>query len=114
MKAPVNAIEQALIRFFEQAARRDSVLLEKLNREPSFSMAERRWDFTLPDLYRFLKCHDAVFGTIDYKGFRRAIFNSPVNQTVRTYGAEVIIAGNRGKVDQSSYAMIWNTAGSRP
>jgi hypothetical protein len=110
----VKAIEQALIRFFEQAAQRDSDLLEKLITERSFSVEEGRWGFTLPDLHRFLQCHEAVFGTIDYKDFRRAIFNSPVNQVVRTYGAEVIIADNRGKVDQSSYAMIWNTAGTRP
>ncbi|WP_018231760.1 hypothetical protein [Thioalkalivibrio thiocyanodenitrificans] len=110
----MKGIEQALIRFFEQVAQRDSVLLEKLNREGSFSVEDDRWDFTLPDLHRFLQCHQPVFGTIDYKAFRQAIFNSPVNQAVRTYDAEVIIADNQGKVDQSTYAMVWNTAESRP
>jgi hypothetical protein len=109
----MRGVEQALIRFFEQAAQRDSELLEKLTRERSFSMEEDRWSFTLPDLHRFLQCHEAVFAAIDYKDFRRAIFNSPVNQAIRTYGAEVIIVDNQGKVDQSSYAIVWNTAGSR-
>jgi regulatory protein YycH of two-component signal transduction system YycFG len=99
--------EQALISFFERVARQDNDLLEKLKREQRFCMEPERWRFTLPDLHLFLQQQDDVFSSIDYKQFRQLIFNSPINQTVKSYGAEITITDNQAKVDKSSYALVW-------
>lgn len=105
----MQSIEQALISFFVRAARKDKTQLDKLKREQRFLVGQERWCFTLPDLYSFLQRQDDVFRGVNYKQFRRAIFNSPINQTVKSYGAEVIITDNRAKVDQSRYALVWQS-----
>jgi hypothetical protein len=110
---PVDQIEQALISFFEQIARKDEAHLESLRHESSFSVDEMRWSFTVPDLFAFLQRRDALFADIDYRQFRKLIFASPVNQTAKAHGAEVIIADNRDKVDKSTYALVWG-AGEKP
>ncbi len=103
----MQAIEQALIAFFERVARKDEAQLAKLKREEYFSVEQGRWCFTLQDLYSFLQRQDDVFSRIDYKQFRQSIFNSPINQTAKLFGAEVIITDNRGKADRSTYALVW-------
>lgn len=100
-------LEQALVSFFARVARKDPHELQRLAREPRFCMEEGQWRFTLPDLHAFLQAHDAVFRPIDYKRFRKALYASPINQSIRPLGAEVIIADNRSKVDQSNYALVW-------
>ncbi len=103
----MQAVEQALLSFFERVARRDGPALEGLRREQCFCVDERCWSFTLPDLHRFLQAQDEVFGRVDYRQFRRAIFRCPLNRAVQSLGAEIIIADNRAKVDESRYALIW-------
>jgi hypothetical protein len=103
----MQTIEQILISFFEQVAQRDISLLKKLKQERCFNVDQRHWHFTLPTLYSFLQHQDDVFISIEYKQFRQLIFNSPVNQTVKLHGAEIVITENLNKVDKSTYAMIW-------
>ncbi len=103
----MQAIEQALITFFEQVAQKDKAQLKKLKQEQLFNVERERWCFTLPNLYCFLQHQDEAFSDIDYKQFRQLIFSSPINQNLKLYGAEIIIADNRAKVDQSSYALVW-------
>mgnify|MGYP000141384374 CR=1 FL=1 len=103
MQAPA----QALVAFFEQVAQRNEVQLDKLRREPRFAVRPECWCFTLPDLHAFLQRQDAVFRSVDYTQFRKALFGSPINRAIAPYGAEITIADNRGKVDQSSYALVW-------
>lgn len=101
--------EQALISFFEQVAQKNSVQLKKLESEQSFSVNNERWCFTLPDLYFFLRYQNKVFRHTDYKQFLQLIFNCLINQTIKLYGAEITIIKNLGKVDKSSYALVWKT-----
>lgn len=103
----MQTIEQTLISFFEQVAQKDISLLKKLKQEQCFNVNPQRWYFTLPNLYSFLQHQDDVFISIEYKQFRQLIFNSPVNQTVKLHGAEIVITENLNKVDKSTYAMIW-------
>lgn len=103
----MQTIEQALISFFEQVAQKDKAQMEKLKQEQRFNVGQGRWCFTLPDLHSFLQHQNEIFSCIEYKQFRQLIFNSPVNQTVKLYGAEIIITDNRAKVDKSSYALVW-------
>jgi hypothetical protein len=103
----MQAIEQALISFFEQVAQEDKAQLKKLKQEQCFSVERGRWCFTLPDLYLFLQQQDDVFSSIDYKQFRQLIFNNPINEIAKLYGAEITITDNRAKVDQSGYALVW-------
>ncbi len=109
----MQAIERALVSFFEQVAKKDLVRLATLKQEKRFTVDEDRWYFTLPDLHRFLQHRDALFGGIDYRQFRQLIFNSPINQTTKLYGAEIVIADNLGKVDTSRYALVWHAKDGR-
>ena len=105
----MQPIEQALVSFFQQVAQKDEGQLKRLQQEQRFSMEPGRWCFSLPDLHRFLQHQDEAFSRIDYRQFRQLIFSSPINQTVKSYGAEITIAHNQGKVDRSSYALVWRT-----
>jgi len=107
----MQAIEQALISFFEKVVQKDKDQLIKLTKEQRFSMEQGRWCFTLPDLYFFLQHQDDIFNGIEYRQFRQLIFNSPINQTVKLLGAEITIIDNRAKVDQSTYALVWQSKG---
>ncbi len=103
----MQPIEQALISFFEQVAQKEPAQLKKLKQEQCFSVDQWHWCFTLPDLYFFLQHQDDVYSSIDYKQFRQLVFNSPINQTVKSYGAEITITDNQTRVDRSSYALVW-------
>ena len=104
------AIDDALIHFFELAAQKEPALMASIRQERCFSVEPRRWRFTLQDLFAFLQHHDDIFNPMDYKEFRRVLFGSPVNRATRAFGAEVVIADNRGNVDKSTYAMVWTDA----
>ncbi|PCJ87156.1 MAG: hypothetical protein COA54_06530 [Thiotrichaceae bacterium] len=106
----MSTAEQALISFFEQVAQKNSDQLEKLKNEQSFSVTNERWCFTLPDLYLFLCDQNKVFCRTDYKQFIQLIFSCLINQTIKLYGAEITIIKNLGKVDKSSYALVWKNA----
>ena len=102
-------IEKALIDFFEQVARKNESHWDRLRQEPCFIVEQERWCFTLPDLYHFLQHQNDIFNQIEYSQFRHMIYNSPVNQTVKSFGAEITIAENQGNVDKSTYAMVWSS-----
>lgn len=103
----MRVIEQALISFFELAAQKDKNLLKKLKQEQCFSVDQECWSFTLPELFTFLQHQDDFMSSIDYKQFCQIIFNSPINSSVKLYGAEIIITDNQHKVDKSSYTLVW-------
>lgn len=106
----MQAIEHALVAFFERVAQKDSAQFKTLSQEPHFVMEQGRWTFTLPDLYLFLQRQDDVFSKVTYPQFRSAIFDSTINQAVKLHGAEIIVVCNREKVDKSEYALIWQAA----
>ena len=97
--------DAALVRFFTQVAQRKSDQLDKL-RAADFNVESNRWSFTLPGLYAYLRKYEAI-GELEYKQFRQLLFSTPVNQSISDYGAKIIIVDNRGKSDQSTYAMEW-------
>ena len=99
--------QQKLLSFFEQVAQRDPGLLKKLEGEPSFDLERECWCFTLPGLHSFLQGHDETFCNVGYTQFRQLIFHSAINQSLEACGAEITLHSNRGKVDQSRYALIW-------
>jgi len=103
------AIEKELIHFFEQVAQKDKAQLKRLERERCFSLEPERWCFTLPDLHSFLQQQEEVFLCVDYKKFRKLLFNTPVNYATKLHGAEITISDNRGNVDISRYALVWRT-----
>ena len=109
----MQAIEQALVSFFEQVAKKDLARLTALKQEQCFTVDEERWHFTLSDLHHYLQQHNELFGGVDYKQFRQLIFSSPINQTIKLFGAEIVIADNLGKVDKSRYALVWHAKDSR-
>ena len=102
-------VEQTLIRFFESVARKDKDELQRLRQQRQFRVEQGRWCFTLPDLHFYLQRYEDAFSGVSYKRFRQLIFNSAINQAINPYGAEITIADNRAKVDQSVYALAWQT-----
>lgn len=103
----MTAEQQALLAFFEQVARKDQTLLDLLSQQSRFRLEPECWRFTLPDLHFFLQHQEDVFGSLNYKQFRQLIFSSPINQSVKSLGAEIIITDNHAKVDRSGYALVW-------
>jgi hypothetical protein len=101
-------IEKELIFFFEQVAQKDKSILKILKQKKYFCIEREGWHFTLPDLYFFLQKKDTVFHNISYKQFRKLIFNSRINQFIKLHGAKIIIEGNKNKVDNSMYFLIWS------
>ena len=79
----MQAIQQALISFFEQVAQKDEVQLNNLKLDQCFSVDNESWCFTLPNLYSYLQLQDDVFNRIDYQQFRQILFNSPINQAAK-------------------------------
>jgi len=104
MKSP----EEALILFFTQVAQKNTSILTKLECEQCFDINEKRWQFFLPDLFTFLQKWDNSINKIDYDSFRKFLFNSPINQTVKTLGGEIVISQNHNNVDKSLYSLIWD------
>jgi hypothetical protein len=100
-------IERDLISFFEQVAQKNERHLKKLKQEKIFSIKNESWTFTLPNLYIFLQNQGGAFRNINYLQFRKLIFNSPINQVIKLYGAEITIGENKTKVDNSIYTLIW-------
>ena len=103
----MQTAEKELVTLFEQAARKDESLLNKLKKEQHFVINQYQWRFTLPNLFSYLQNQDLIFNKLEYKQFRQLIFNSPINQTVKLYGAEIIISDNSKKVDESQYSLVW-------
>ena len=101
-------IERKLIFFFEQVAQKNEDLLKTLEKKKCFCIEHEGWQFTLPDLYFFLKKEDDVFLYISYKQFRKLIFNSNINRSIKLYGAKIIIKENKAKVDNSKYFLNWS------
>lgn len=102
----MQEIQQTLIEFFEQVAQKNIAQLEKLKQEQCFSIDDDCWQFTLPDLCSFMQ-QNASFSSLEYKQFRQLLFNSPINQTIKSHGAEIIIKENLNNVDKSTYALTW-------
>lgn len=103
----MQAIENALISFFERVVQQDSAIIDELSRESDFQVQQGRWTFTLPALHAYLQKNIKAFSSIDYSQFRSAIFSSNINQIIQLKDAKIIIAINRGKVNLSEYALVW-------
>ena len=103
----MEAKQQALLDFFMLAARKDKTLFTQLQQTRVFTIEATHWQFTLPDLYDFLHTSDTTFAAIDYKEFRRLLFNTPVNELLKDHDAAIVISENKGKVDESCYALSW-------
>ncbi len=100
-------LQQQLLRFFERVAQKDPELLGKLREEPGFDLEPGCWCFTLTGLHAFLQGHDPAFSTLEYDRFRQLVFRSAINQALKSHGAGITLHVNRGKVDQSRYALTW-------
>ena len=103
-------ISKSLVEYFSRTASRDAQLLAEIESESAFQMNAELWRFTLIDLYSFFQRIDSDFQDIEYNKFRKILYNSPINQEVRKFGAEILVDTNKGKghVDHSTYILIWH------
>lgn len=81
----------------------DEELLEQL-RGHGFACGAGCWRFSLPALHAFL-AERIGDDCPDYPRFRRQLFASDCNARLRSLGAEIAIADNHGKVDESLYVL---------
>lgn len=101
-------LETVLLEFFANVAARDAALLGRLEEDPAFGLGAQRWEFRLPALHAFLQDQGLIAAETDYKVFRKALFRCPVNEMLAQHRASIIIAENQGKVDRSTYALVWS------
>lgn len=102
-----NETVAALVRFFRNVAARNEALLRELREEPSFAITNDQWLFTLPALHAFLQRNVACFAGVTYRQFRKSLFASPINGAINGQRATIAIVENTGKVDRSTYALVW-------
>jgi hypothetical protein len=98
----------SLLSFFWQVTIRDPTLITALTQETAFSIDDKRWEFDLQQLHRFLQLYDSGFSDIEYRRFRQLLYRCPVNRKIKPGGAEIIIVDNQSNVDASTYALVWN------
>lgn len=101
-------IEEKLTSFFEQAAQKDESTLKKLKQNKFLCLKSESICFTLPNLFIFLQEDDDIFQNINYKQFRKLIFNSNLNQILNLYKAKIVIKDNKEKVDDTIYSLTWS------
>ncbi|OLU24766.1 hypothetical protein BVH03_19485 [Pseudomonas sp. PA15(2017)] len=71
-------------------------------RESGFDCDEGHWSFRLPALHVWL------FGervALEYPAFLKQLYTSDLNGRLARYGAQIVIADNRGKVSESLYRL---------
>ncbi len=65
----------------------------------------RQIEFTLPQLFECFSQLDSELAILSYTEFRKALFNSPINEEMKKRGGEIVIMENTGKVDVSVYCL---------
>jgi len=65
----------------------------------------KQCEFTLPQLFECFSQLDGELAKLSYLEFRKALFNSSINEEMKKRGGEIIIRGNTGKVDESVYCL---------
>lgn len=65
----------------------------------------RQIEFTLPQLFECFSQLDGELAILSYTEFRKALFNSPINEEMKNRGGEIGIMENTGKVDESVYCL---------
>lgn len=88
------------------------MLLRQIADTPAFELDDRQWRFSLPDLHAFLQRHCEPVASLDYRTFRKQLYQCPVNTDLARFDCRLVILDNRAKVDQSLYALEWSAAAS--
>ena len=88
------------------------MLLRQIADTPAFELDDAQWRFSLPDLHAFLQWHCEPVASMDYRTFRRQLFQCPVNTDLARLDCRLVIIDNRTKVDLSVYALEWSAAAS--
>ncbi len=96
-----------LLAFFENIARKDSILMKKIRKSGLFKLKTDRYIFTLPNLHIFLQDNYEELADIDYKLLRKLIYRNPINMIIKTFDAEMVLENNLSKVNDSEYALVW-------
>ncbi len=102
------SISESLLVFFRNVAKKDSSVLAKIEQFSNFDVNTKQWSFALIDLYSFLQRYNSEFQDIQYNKFRKVLYNSPINQEVKKFGAEILVDTNKSHVDRSTYILIWH------
>ena len=107
--AAMTNSKYALLSFFQSVALKDEMLLAALQANPRFTVDPTCWSFTIPDLYFHLRDQGAPWAQVAYKQFRKLLFSTPINRSMKSMGAEITIRDNHHSVDRSRYALIWSS-----
>lgn len=77
----------------------DAALIAQL-RARGFACEAGGWRFSLPAAHAFLGGRDEA-----YPGWLKQLYASDFNARLKGKGAEIVIADNRGRVDESLYCL---------
>ncbi len=104
----MDSTQQSLLDFFRRIALRDTVQIESIRKHVGFTLKDNQWLFRLSALHHYLQqLSPPGYVVIDYPSFRKLLYGIPINENIRPLGAEIIIADNQGRVDYSTYALVW-------
>jgi hypothetical protein len=108
-------IDDTLKDLFIQFLNKDEELIAQLSQIDDFVLNEATWQFSLPVLHRFLVDQTPEFSGLTYSHFRTRLFKGQLNLKLKQQGAEIVVAQNHHKVDESHYRLqIINDIKVRP
>lgn len=94
-----------ITKLFTQYLDQDPEILRLVQTSGAFDTSPIHWTFTLPELHRFISTTDPSFKAVDYVEFRSLLFSSPIQQTLQSHQAQIVIAKNQFNVNLSSYRL---------
>ncbi len=97
----MSAWLDTLYRSCEAVLHGDQQVIARL-RESGFDCNEGHWSFRLPALHVWLFGEPSA---VDYSAFLKQLYASDLNGRLARYGAQMVIADNRGKVSESLYRL---------
>jgi hypothetical protein len=88
----------------QRVLRAEQPLIEQLT-AAGFACGAADWQFTLPDVHKFLLSQLSADEAVDYPPFIQQLYASDLNQRLRELGAEIALADNQGKVHRSLHCL---------
>lgn len=96
--------EQQLVDFFIAIIQSEPAVLDQLKVSPANLSFTGHWDFTLIELHRCI-CSFYLLPNLHYTLFRRTLFNSPINQRLSEFGAQITIIQAADNLEKQRYRL---------
>jgi hypothetical protein len=98
---------QTLLLIFRQYLDSDAELVAAINAfGESFLINSFGWLFTLPDLFKFSCQQNQSIQELEYKQFRKLLYENPTNQLIGEINGRFEIVEDRGHIDKNLYRLF--------